>query len=244
MRKTLFILGIILFIISLPLSFPLIMEKVYNYEMSKKYKITEINEMHKGAPTAYRFENSYINIYRLSKNHELQRDHWDNLIDISDVDIAINGETEEILEEYPVRIGEEGLNQYKHYLSYWLVEEKQTDKKSFVIVLQMNGAKEDLLINGKMGEFVPKEKLEYSTITIQEDGTISRDNFTYENKNKLQTKLIPPMYFGGAGYYTDVWFAYPNILYPFIYPFFTMILGLIFILIGFPYKHLTNNRNN
>lgn len=236
MRKTLLILGIILFLLSLPASFPLIMEKVYDHEMNKKYKITEINEMHKGAPTAYRFAKSYINIYRLSKNYELLRDPWGNPIDISDIDIAINGETEEILEEYPVRLGLEGLNQYKHYLSYWLVENKQTGNKSFVIVLQMNGAKERLLINGKMEEFVPKEKLKYSTITIQEDGTISRDNFTYENKNKLQTKLIPPMLYGGAGYFTDAWFAYPSIIYPFIYPFLTLILGLIFTLAGFPYK--------
>lgn len=214
------------------------MEKVYDYEMSKKYKITEINEMYKGAPTAYRFANSYINIYNLSKHYERYRDPWDNLIDISDIDIAINGETEEILEEYPVRLGEEGLNQYNHYLSYWLVEEKQTEKTSFVIVMQMNGVHEKALPNGDIEGFVPQEELKYSTITIQEDGTISRDEFSYQNKNKLQTKLIPPMHFGGAGYFTDAWFAYPSIIYPFIYPFLIMILGLIFILIGFPYKIL------
>lgn len=235
MRKTLLIFGFILLVFSIPPFIPLVMEKLYDQEMNKKYKITEINEMFKGAPTDYQFADRYIYVNHLSKNYELYHDPWGYLIDISDIYIYIDGVNQETLEEYPVKAGAEGLNQYNHYLSYWLVEEKQTDKKSFVIVMQKNGIEKKEPAKGDNEGFVPQEKLAYSTLTIQEDGTLNRGNFTYENKNKLQTKLIPPLLFGGAGYYTNAWIAYPSILYPFIFPFLTAIFGLIFLLAGFPY---------
>ncbi|MFY0762116.1 hypothetical protein AB1K32_25270 [Metabacillus dongyingensis] len=214
------------------------MEKVYDAEMNNKYKIIELNEMYKGIPTSYQFSNSKINVYHKLKDNQTYKDPWDYVINLADVYISINDETKEVLKNYPVKVGQEGLNQYTHYVSYWIVENKKTNKQSFVIVLQKNGARQKELPNGE--GFVPQEKLKYLSLTIQEDGAVTKDSFTYKNKNKLQTKLIPPMNFGGAGYYTDAWFSYPIFFFPFIYPFLTTILGLILILVSIKYKVLFN----
>jgi hypothetical protein len=48
----------------------------------------------------------------------------DNLVTIGDVYIAIDGETTEVLKNFPVRL-EEGLNQYNHYVSYWQIYDKK-----------------------------------------------------------------------------------------------------------------------
>jgi hypothetical protein len=214
----------------------MVLEKVYDSEMKQKYNITELNEMYKGIPTDYEFGKSRIDVYHKITSNETYRDPWDYLINVGDVHISVNGQTEEILRNFPVKVEEQGLNQYTHYVSYWLVEEKSTNKVSFIIVLQMNGNKEKELPNGDIEGFVPKEETKFTSITIQENGTVSEDHFTYKNKNKLQTKLIPPMSYGGSGYYTDAWYSYPIFFFPFIYPFFTTILGLIFILISIPFK--------
>ena len=195
------IIGIILLILSIPTSSKVLMEKVYDWEMKSRYEISELNEMYKGAKTTYEFADSQINVFHESKSDEL-----------------------ETLVYYPVKIEERGLNQYTHYISYWLVEEKDTNKRFFVIILQKNPSPYNVAT-------FSIERLEYISYTISETGTITRDTFNYENKNKLQTKLIPPMYFGGAGFYSDIW----NTYYPFLYLIIT-ILGFMLILVGIPFK--------
>ncbi|UAC48108.1 hypothetical protein K6959_16245 [Bacillus aquiflavi] len=165
----------------------------------------------------------------------------DTVVNIADVYILINGETKHVLRNYPVRIelGFEGLYKYEYYVSDWIVENKETSKQSFVIVLQKNGAKVKKLPNGDLEGHVLVEKLKFLSFTIQEDGTVTKDSFTYKNKNKLQTKLVPPIY-GGAGYYTDGWLGYPVLGYPF----FTAFLGLVLILVCFSYKFLFKKRTS
>ncbi|WP_282173939.1 hypothetical protein [Cytobacillus firmus] len=222
------LLGIFLFGVSIPVTSELVMEKVYDFEMKNKYRITELNEMYKGVPTEYEFGGSKIDIYRILKENESYKDPWDRLVVPAAIYITVDSLTQEVLKDYPVEIGQEGLNQYTHYISYWRVLDKKTDQESFVIVLQMNGAK-DGMIGNRMEDFVPIEELKYMAITIEEDGTLTKEPFTYKNKDKLQTKLIPPMYFGGAGYYTDDWNGYPVFYFPYLYPFLTTILGILFI---------------
>jgi hypothetical protein len=236
LKKIRILVGITLFVFSIPLFSKMMMEKVYDREMNNKYEIVEVNEMFKGVPTNYQFAGSQIKIDHKFKDIQTYKDPWDYDIKMADIYISINDERKAVLNNYPVKVGQEGLNQYTHYVSYWIVENKKTNKQSFVIVLQKNGATLKELPNGDLEGFVPQEKLKYLTLTIQEDGVITEDSFTYENKNKLQTKLIPPLNFGGAGYYTDAWFSYPSFIFPFIYPFLTTILGLILIVVSVPFK--------
>lgn len=229
------LLGIFLFVVSIPLSSKIMMEKVYDWEMEKNYKIIELNEMYKGIPTNYNYGHSQIDVYHQLTNTEPYRDPWDYVINLADVYISANGETVEMLKNSPVKVEEQGLNKFTHYVSYWLVKNKRTDKESFIIILQMNGERMKELPNGDSEGFVPKEEVNYVAIKIQEDGTVAKENFSYENKTKLQTKLIPPMSYGGAGYYTDAWYSYPVFFFPFIYPFLTTIIGMVLILVSIPY---------
>lgn len=222
------LLGIFLFVVSIPITSEMVMEKFYDFEMEKNYRITELNEMYKGAPTEYEFGGSKIDIYRILKENESYEDPWGNLVTPADIYVTVDSLTQEALKGYPVKVGQEGLNQYTYYISYWRVLDKKTDQESFVIVLRMNGAIERMIGN-RMEGFVPIEELKYMAITIKEDGTLTKEPFTYKNKNKLQTKLIPPMHFGGAGYYTDDWNGYPVFYFPLLYPFLTAILGILLI---------------
>jgi len=220
------LLGIFLFVVSIPVTSKMVMEKFYDFEMEKKYRITELNEMYKGAPTEYEFGGSKIDIYRILEENKSYENPRGDLVTPADIYVTVDSLTQEVLKGYPVKVGQDGLNQYTHYISYWRVLDKKTDQESFVIVLRMNGAKERMIGN-RMEGFVPIEELKYMAITIKEDGTLTKEPFTYKNKNKLQTKLIPPMHFGGAGHYTDDWNGYPVFYFPLLYPFLTTILGII-----------------
>lgn len=226
---TLFI-GIFLFLISIPITIEMVKEKLYEREMERNYKITELNEMYKGAPTDYQFGNSKIDVYRVLQDDQPYEDPWNNLVISANIYITVDSLTQAVLKDYPVKIGKEGLNQYTHYLSYWTVLDKRTNEETFVITLQMNGAKEIELPNGDREGYVSADETEYLLLTIQKDGKVTKDAFTYKNKSKLQTQLIPPMYSGKAGYYSDVWKGYPVFFFP-IYPFLTLILGIVFIYI-------------
>jgi hypothetical protein len=204
-------------------------ELIYQWEMDQKYKITELNEMYEGAPATYQFGTKSIETYHIPKGKPPFRDPWDNLVTIADVFITIDGETTEVLKDFPVR-SEEGLNQYNHYVSYWLVYDKKKKEEFFVIMLQ---TKREIMRS--MEGFISNEEQDYRMITISEKGKVKTEDFTYDSKSKLQTKLIPPMKQGAAGYYTDEWAAYPSIftlLYPFFFPIGTFIIGIIISLIS------------
>jgi hypothetical protein len=223
--KKLFLAGILLVFLSVQNS--MFKEWIYQWEMDRKYKITEINEMYAGAPTTFEFGTKTIETFHITKDEKPFRDPWDNLITIGDVYITIDGKNKEVLKNFPVQLSE-GLNQYNHYVSYWLIYDKKKKEKSFAIVLQTKRA-----IMRSMEGFISNEEQDYRIITINEEGKVKTENFTYKTKSKLQTKLIPPMKQGAAGYYTDEWAAYPSIftlIYPFFYPIGTFIIGMVIIL--------------
>lgn len=200
-------------------------ELVYNWEMNRKYKITELNEMYKGIPTRYQFGSKIIETNHILKDESPFRDPWDKIINLADIYITIDGEEKEVLRNFPVSIGEDGLNQYSNYVSYWFIFDKKTKEESYAVVLQTTRE-----ILRTLDGYIPREEQEYRIITISKDGKVKTEDFSYKTKSKLQTKLIPPMDEGPAGYYTDDWSGYPTFLvfiYPFLYPIITLIIGII-----------------
>ncbi|MBH0161839.1 hypothetical protein [Fictibacillus sp. 26RED30] len=221
----LFISGVLLVVLSVQND--MFKEFIYQWEMDQKYKITEINEMYAGAPTSYQFGSTSIETFHITKDEPPFRDPWDNIINLADVYITIDGENKEVLKNFPVQM-DEGLNQYSHYVSYWLVHNKKTTEDSFAVVVQMKRG-----IMRDMNGFIPNEEQKYRIFTISEKGIVKTEDFTYKTKSKLQTKLIPPMKQGPAGYYSDDWSAYPTIftlIYPLFYPIVTFFIGTILII--------------
>ncbi|MGM0897064.1 MAG: hypothetical protein ACQEV0_04140 [Bacillota bacterium] len=243
MKATLFLIGLFLFGFSMLYTGPEMLERRYQEEMAKKYSIEEINGFDTEAPKAYHFKGNIIRTEHTLTGEAPYLDGWDRLVHPADLIISINGEATEFLNDYPVLLGRdfeqvEGLNQYGNYLSYWLVKDKTADTEFFAVTYRLNGNRTKQIVDGYMEGDVPREEFRYKLIMIQPDGTVEKELFSYEDKSKLQTQLISPSYSGPVGYYTDSLTSYPNFLIPFIYPWLTTVVGLLLMLIWFPYQWL------
>jgi hypothetical protein len=186
-------------------------EKVYQSEMEQKYKIIELNEMYAGIPTRYQFGNRVIDTNHILKDEPAFRDAWSSTINLADIYITIDEEEIAALKGFPVEIEKDGLkvnglNQYGNFVSYWLILDKEINQESFAIVLQTT--KE--IIKNNMDGYIPREEQDYMLIIINEDGKVKKENFSYKTKSELQTKLLPPMDEGPAGYQTDQAYSYPS----------------------------------
>ncbi|MEK4970111.1 hypothetical protein MKX29_21175 [Cytobacillus sp. FSL R7-0696] len=92
--------------------------------------------------------------------------------------------------------------------------------------------------NGDIVGGVPSEKLKYTLYTLDEDGNFKNKSFNFTERDALQTELlnagvVVPY---SIGYYTDAWEGYPTIFFPLIFPFLTLLLGLVLILVFFPIR--------
>ncbi|QBP41969.1 hypothetical protein [Paenisporosarcina antarctica] len=246
-RIFLFFIGLCLFAISIPSSGIMLMEVIYRAEMVNKYNITELNGMFEGAPASYEFTGNIISTTHELKDEPPYLNDWDDLVYPADISIAVNGDIIEVLERYPVKLErdglkQKGLNQYTHYLSYWLIENQKSGENFFAVTLQLNGADTKQIKDGIMDGFIPPDEIEYELLTVQEDGTVEKDFFTYQDKSKLQTQLITPLFAGPAGYYTDTLTGYPSAIFPLIYPWLTTLIGIILMLVYFPNKVVFNRR--
>lgn len=243
LKPIFFIIGLALFSFSMLYTGTEILERQYQQEMAETYTITEINGSGTDAPTAYDFRGNTIRTEHTLTGEEPYLDGWDRLVHPANLTIFVNGEAAEFLNDYPVLLKQdfdrfEGLNQYSDYLSYWIVKDKTTDSEFFAITYRLNGNRTKQIVEGYMEGDLPREEFRYKLITIQADGTIDKELFSYTDKSKLQTQLISPNYSGPVGYYTDSLTAYPNFLIPLVYPWLTTAIGILFLLIGFPYRWL------
>lgn len=243
LKPILFISGLVLLGFSMLYTAPEMLERQYQQEMADTYAITEINELATDAPTDYYFRGNTIRTEHTLTGEEPYLDGWDRLVHPADLAIFINGEAAEFLNDYPVLQKQDfdrfdGLNQYGDYLSYWLIEDKTTDSEFFAVTYQLNGYRTKQVDDGYMEGELPREELRYKLITIQPDGTIDKEPFSYSDKSKLQTQFISANYNGTVGYYTDS--SYPNFLVPLVYPWLMSVIGILFLLIGFPYRQLIN----
>lgn len=237
-RLVVFLVGLILFVISLPLSTKIIMEIFHNQKMNAEFIITDVNEGFPPTDTTYQFNDNVIEIEETLKEEYSHLDSTDNIIGISDLSIFINGEEIVQLKEHPIRVGAEGLNRYYGEIAYLIVEDKKNDLTQFIVLVKRTKELAEKMPNGDIKGWVSPEKLKYTLYAIDENGTYTSENISYSKRNALQTELLN----AGAvfpyriGYYTDALQAYPSILFPLIYPFATLIIGFILILFFFPYK--------
>lgn len=221
----------------------LVKNVIFNLEMNTKYKITELNAMYKGIPTNYTFGGRTINTWHTLLDKPHYKDPWGNVTFLGDIFITVDGEKLATLKSFPVEILKgrepaEGLNQYGSFVSYWLIQDNRTKEEMFSVVIQTT---REVIRN--MNDYIPNDEQEYKMITISKDGSIKTEKFSFENKSKLQTKLLPYMDEGEVDYYssklsnfkidlpdafTFLYFA----IYPLFYPFFTLISGLLLFLVS------------
>ncbi|MEK5531364.1 hypothetical protein BK128_03635 [Viridibacillus sp. FSL H7-0596] len=97
---------------------------------------------------------------------------------------------------------------------------------------------EKKLPNGDIVGWVPPEKLKYTLYTLDVEGNLKNKSFSFSERDALQTELlnagvVVPY---SIGYYTDAWEGYPSIFFPFIFPFLTLMVGFLLIIVFFPIR--------
>ncbi|KIL47945.1 hypothetical protein [Jeotgalibacillus campisalis] len=219
------------FFIYISINNNLVKETIYQYEMDKRYEITELNLMKKGISTKYNFENIEIDLYHELIDQPPVIESMNEVVRLANVFITINNRVETILERSAVKTfdindKEENLNQYDPFISYWLIYDKEKKDRSFAVVL--NTTKNNYYM------LVPKEEQSFQMVTINENGNVKKDDYSWKTRSKLQGMLVPfSSYSGTTGYYTDSLNSYPSgfdIISTLTLPILSFLIGLVFVI--------------
>ena len=239
-RWLLFLLGITLFYISIPMSTQMIMELVHNKKMDKRYKITNVSEGYPPIESIIKFKNHIIEIEETILDEEGYKDPWDNEIVFADLSIKLNGDEIDTLKNHPMRIGGNGLNRYYGEIAFLHLEDKKNEQTQFIVLLKTTRELQKEMPNGDIIGGVPEEKLKFKLYAVNEKGEVNNQTFSFTERDALQTELLNA---GGLspysiGYYTDAWEGYPTLFFPLLFPFLTLVNGLILIFVYHPFKKI------
>ena len=232
------LIGTTLVLTSLPISTKMVMELIHNQKMKQEYKITNVSEGFPPTESTFNFKDQIVEIKETIEDEERYIDPWSNKIAIADLSLKVDGTEIDTLKNYPIRVEAEGLNRYYGEIAYLTLEDKKSDKTQFIILLKKTRELEKEMPNGDIVGGVPPEKLKYKLYTLDENGTLKNKAFSFSERDALQTELLN----AGAvvpysiGYYTDAWEGYPSIFFPLIFPFGTLVVGLILILVYLPIR--------
>ncbi|MGD6873032.1 hypothetical protein ACQCU1_12715 [Sutcliffiella horikoshii] len=231
-----FFIGTVLFFISLPISTKMIMEIIHNQKMNEEYKITNLNEGYPPTDSTYNFNDHTIEIEEKIKNEGGYIDPRNNRIAIADLNLIIDGKEIDTLEDYPLRVEAEGLNRYHGDIAYLKVEDLKNEKTQFIVLLK----KTKLITQEEQHEslMVSLENLDYSLYAIDEHGVLDQESFNATERDALQTELLNAgvLVPYAIGYHTNALQEYPSLFFPILYPFATLVIGLIFMIFFFPLR--------
>lgn len=237
-RLVFFLLGTILLLTSLPISTKMVMELIHNQKMNEDYKITSVSKGFPPTESTFTYKDQIVEIEETIKDEESYIDPWSNTIGIADLSLTLDGEEIDSLKGYPIRLEEEGLNRYYGEIAYLILKDKKNDKTNFIILLKKTRELQKEMPNGDIVGGVPTEKLKYTLYALDEEGNFKNKSFNFSERDALQTELLN----AGAvipysiGYYTDAWEGYPTLFFPLIFPFVTLVIGFILILVFFPIR--------
>ncbi|MCP3764969.1 hypothetical protein NLX67_21895 [Domibacillus sp. A3M-37] len=214
-RAVFFLIGAVLFFVSLPMSTKMTMELINDQKMNARYTITGINTEYSPVDSTFNFHNQRIEIEENIKNEEAYVDPWNNKIALADLTLKLDGMQIDTLRDYPIRVEELGLNRYYGQIAYLMLEDKKLDKTELVILLKKTRELEIENPNGDIVGGVPENKLTYTLFRIEEGKNVKSESFHFNKRDELQTELLNA---GGVvpyaiGYYTDAWEWYPIIFF-------------------------------
>lgn len=242
-RVVFFLIGVLLFITSLPLSTKMVMELIHNQKMDARYTITDINTGYPPVDSSFEFHGHRVEIQEIVKNEEQYIDPWDNKIALADLSLNLDGVQVDTLKSHPVRVEESGLNRYYGEIAYLMVEDNNMNKTELSILLKKTRELQKEKPNGDIEGWVPEEELKYTLYRLKEEGDLKSESFSFTERNTLQTELLNA---GGAspyavGYYTDAWKSYPIFCFPWIFPFLTLLVGFVLMIISFLFRKMNKN---
>lgn len=228
----------ILFLISVPLSTKMVIELIHHKNMNAKYEITNVSEGFPPTESIFNFKGHIVEIKEVMREEESYTDPWHNKIGIGDLSLEVDGRKLDTLSKHPIRMEEDGLNRYFGEIAYLILEDGKSGESQFIALLKNTRELQKENENGDIASWVPEEKLNYTTYTLDEAGNLTSKSFSFNNRNALQTELlnaglVTPY---AIGYYTDAWEAYPSVLFPLVFPFVTLIAGFTLIIIFLPVR--------
>lgn len=236
-RWIVFLLGVILFLGSLPQAGIMLIELVHDQRMDMQYTIKKIDEGYPATPSIYKFHGHRISIEETLSEIEGYTDAWDNEMAFFDLAFVIDGQEVDRLPAHPVRKNEEGLNRYYGEVAYFNVDDRNKSMNEFVVALKKRKETIQEKSNGDIVGWVPGAELMYTYYAVNEAGEVTRKDFNYETRNGFETKLLTKGMLASTsvGYYTDAWHGYPSMFFPFLYPFSTLIIGGVLTIVFRPF---------
>lgn len=219
-RSAGFIIGVILFVGSLPVASIMLIEYVHDQKINMHYRFIDISKGEPPTSSKYMFNDQEITIEETSSAKQGYTDAWHNEMVFSDLVFKVNGKEIDQLSAYPVRENEEGLNRYFGDIAYFLVEDKKVGETSFVLALKRTNETISAKVNGDIIGWVPENELQYTYYEVNNAGEVLRNDFGYTDRDGFETKLLTKGYLAptAVGYYTDLWNGYPSFFFPFLYP--------------------------
>ncbi|MFC4323193.1 hypothetical protein [Litchfieldia salsa] len=239
-RLIFFLTGIVLLLISLPLGTKMVMELIHNQKMNAEYRITNVSKGYPSTESTFHFKDHIVDIEETVKDEDSYIDPWNNKIGITDLALIVDGKEIDTLEGYPIRINEEGLNRYYGEIAYLLLEDLKNNKTQFIVLLKKTKELQKEMTNGDIVDWVPLEKLKYTLYALDEEGNLNNKSFSFIERDALQTELLNAgvVVPHSIGYYTQAWEGYPSIFFPLIFPFVTLVIGFILIIVYFPIRKI------
>lgn len=237
-RWIFFLLGLLLLILSIPKSSLMLLEAFHEQQMNRTYTVSNISQGFPATPSTVTFNEQTIEINETLQNNESYTDPWNFQIGLGDVSLLLNGKKFHTINDMPVRIEEEGLNRYYGELALLEVEQHAKKKTSFFVLIKSTKEYPKEAANGDiMGSF-PEDELSYTVYEIEENGDMSQHSFHFHARTSLETILLNKGYVTpyALGYYTNAWQSYPTLLFPFIFPFGTLLISFFLLFFFFPRK--------
>ncbi|RWZ58573.1 hypothetical protein EQV77_06295 [Halobacillus fulvus] len=146
--------------------------------------------------------------------------------EFSDVRISIQGKNYADPARLEIRPTYLDNNRYHGYFGMVKMTERSTGEEQLIIIQRLF---EDF-------RSLPEQDWEWKTISISEDGEVKTDQFKRDEiadpayRRDLISHTTASPY--ALGYKSNVFHYYPSIFFPFLYPFVTAVLGIIFVVIG------------
>lgn len=203
------------------------MEKIfYEYLIEKNYKIEEImfdpsiDQLQE--PNTIFFHENKIKVTHTNQQPDKITGLNGNLYSYADISLQINNKSIDVLKQYGIRINEQAFNQYYGNVAFFKIFNLKTKEERFAVVLNKSKDK----ITRDLTGLLPVKERKFRIIYISTGGNVNIEDFSYKNRNKLQTLLAQSITPRSFGYYTNFFVEYYSIYTLPIYTF-TLLIGII-----------------
>ncbi|WP_047983854.1 hypothetical protein [Ornithinibacillus californiensis] len=190
-KRTLFIIGVSLLIITLPFTTLMIMDEVKSEQMTKRFTVTKHFHTYPPPQPVYTIGGNKIAITEeIPNDSESYIDPWQNKVMLGDITVFLNDEVLATLEDYPIRAEWEGLARYHGQLSFLLMKDHQMEEERLVVLLkdtrETPKRKNDNNIEGK----ADLEDLQYTYYELDEAGNVKKDSFYFTERSHYEIFLL------------------------------------------------------